>query len=391
MQFHLTPEQLVWQLEVRNFLKEVVTPELLKEVEEHEDKTAGPLEREYYKRIAEKGWKAMNWSKEYGGLGRTAVEQFIFNEEFMYAKAPYPLGGEVSIIAPSIMKYGTEENKQNWLPKIMEGELSTALSYSEPNAGTDLASLQTSAVLDGDEWVINGQKTWNTVGHRVSHQWAAVRTDPSAPKHKGISIIIIPNNAPGVTLVKQTTWGNHTTNEVFFDNVRVPMENLIGNVNQGWLILTGALDHERIVMGSSGQIRRIFDDLVKHCKHIVVDGELLINRPDVRSKLAELYMDLEVARLFGFRGASMIDQGKDCSAEASMMKVYATELRTKIADYGMQIVGMYGQLNKEDELAPLVGALEHQYRLAPFHRFGGGTNEVQRNIVAQRGLRLPRR
>jgi alkylation response protein AidB-like acyl-CoA dehydrogenase len=333
----------------------------------------------------------MNWSKEYGGLGRTAVEQFIFNEEFMYANAPYPLGGEVSIAAPSIMKYGTEENKQNWLPKIMAGAISTALSYSEPNAGTDLASLQTSAVLDGDEWVINGQKTWNTIGHRVSHQWAAVRTDPSAPKHKGISIIIIPNDALGVTLVKQTTWGNHTTNEVFFDNVRVPKENLIGNVNQGWIILTGALDHERIVMGSSGQIRRIYDDLVKHCRHIVVDGELLINRPDVRSKLAELYMDLEVARLFGFRGASMIDDGKDCSAEASMMKVYATELRTKIADFGMQIVGMYGQLNKHDELAPLLGALEHQYHLAPFHRFGGGTNEVQRNIVAQRGLRLPRR
>ncbi|MFB3168545.1 acyl-CoA dehydrogenase family protein [Neobacillus sp. 179-C4.2 HS] len=391
MQFHLTPEQLAWQQEVRNFLKEVVTPELLKEVEEHEDKAAGPLEREYYKRIAEKGWKAMNWSKEYGGLERTAVEQFIFNEEFMYAKAPYPLGGEVSITAPSIMKYGTEENKKIWLPKIMEGEVTTALSYSEPNAGTDLASLQTSAVQDGDEWVINGQKTWNTIGHRVSHQWAAVRTDPSAPKHKGISIIIIPNDAPGVTLVKQHTWGNHTTNEVFFDNVRVPKENLIGNVNQGWMILTGALDHERIVMGSSGQIRRIFDDLVKHCRHTVVDGELLINRPDVRSKLAELYTDLEVARLFGFRGASMIDQGKDCSSEASMMKVYATELRTKIADFGMQIVGMYGQLNKHDELAPLLGALEHQYRLAPFHRFGGGTNEVQRNIVAQRGLRLPRR
>lgn len=391
MNFQLTDKQLEWKQEVKEFIKEIVTPELLAEVEENEDRMPGKLEKEYKRKIAEKGWTAINWPIEYGGLGLTAVEKFIFNEEFRYAGAPYPLGAAASIVAPSLFKYGTEENKAHWLPQIIAGEVDFALSYSEPNAGTDLASLQTTAFLDGDEWVVNGQKTWNTVGHRVSHQWAAVRTDLEAAKHKGISVMIIPNDAPGVTLVKQTTWGEHTTNEVFFDNVRIPQNHLIGPLNQGWRILTSALDDERVMMGSSAQLRRTFDDLIKYCKRTVRDGELLISRPEIRMQLAELHMDLEVALLFGYRGATMIDSGKEVSSQASMMKVFSTELFTKLADYGLQITEMYGQLNKEDSDAPLFGRLEHLYRLAPFHRFGGGTNEVQRNIIAQRGLALPRK
>jgi 3-oxocholest-4-en-26-oyl-CoA dehydrogenase alpha subunit len=391
MRFQLTEGQLAWQLEIRNFLKEVITPEFLQEVEEHEDKAAGPLEQEYKRKIVEKGWAAMSWPKEYGGLGLSAVEKFIFFEEFRYAGAPHPFGAAVSIVAPALFKYGTEDNRRDWLAPIINGEIDFALGYSEPNAGTDLASLQTKAVLDGDDWIVNGQKTWNTFGHRVSHQWTAVRTDPEAPKHKGISVIIIPNDAPGVTLVEQHTWGEHTTNEVFFENVRVPRNHLIGELNLGWRILTSALDSERIVMGSSATLRRTFDELVKFCKHTVSDGELIIYRPEVRSRLAELHIDLEVALLFGYRGATMMDSGKEASAEASMMKVFATELITKVADYGLQITEMYGQLNKHDKSAPLLGQLEHLYRLAPFHRFGGGTNEVQRNIIAQRGLGLPRK
>ncbi|MEH7098079.1 acyl-CoA dehydrogenase family protein [Neobacillus vireti] len=391
MRFQLTEEQLTWQQEIREFLREIITPELLHEVEENEDKPTGPLEREYRRRLVEKGWAAINWPKEMGGLGLTAIEKFIFHEEFVYAKAPHPTGAALSIVAPAIFMFGTEENKKEWLPKIMAGEADFALGYSEPNAGTDLAGLQTTAVLDGDEWVINGQKTWNTLGHKVTHQWVAVRTDPALPKHKGISVIIIPNHAPGVTLVKQRTWGNHTTNDVFFENVRVPKNNLIGEANQGWRILTGALDSERVLMGGSAELRRVYDDLVNFCKHTIIDGQLLITRPDVKNKLAELHVDLEIAKLFGYRGASLLDSGREISSEASMMKVFATELYTKVADYGMQIVNMYGQLNKEDESAPLAGELEHLYRLAPFHRFGGGTNEVQRNIIAQRGLGLPRK
>lgn len=391
LEFHLTKEQLAWKQEVRNFLKEVITPELLAEVERNKRGKDGPLERNYRKQISEKGWYSMHWPKEYGGLEMSAMDYLIFNEEVAYMGAPFISNIGPSIVAPSLFKFGSEENKRKWLPPIKNNEFDFALGYSEPNSGTDLASLQTSAVLDGEEWVINGQKVWNSFGHRSTHQWLAVRTDPSAPKHRGISMMIVPMDAPGVTIVEQKTWGGHRTNEIFFDNVRVPKDNLIGEVNRGWLILTTALDHERVVMGSSGRTQRNFEDLVKFCKHTVIDGELLINKPEIRMKLAELKVELEVARLFGYRAASMIDLGKDISSEASMMKVFATELRTKVSDYGMQILGLYGQLNKDDDLAPLQGELEQQYRLAPFHRFGGGTNEVQRNIVAQRGLGLPRR
>lgn len=387
----LTEQQQAWQQEVRRFLQEAITPELLREVEEREDQAPGPLEREYKRKIAENRWVGLNWPKELGGLGLSTVEQWIFYEEFGYALAPHPFGAAVSIVAPTIFRFGTEQNKKDWLPPIVNGEIDFALGYSEPNAGTDLASLQTRAWLEGDQWVIQGQKTWNTFGHRVSHQWVAVRTDPEAAKHKGISIIIVPNNAPGVTLVKQKTWGDHTTNDVFFDSVRVPKNHLIGEVNQGWAIITYALNLERVAMGNTGILRRTFDDLVKLCKHTVLDGQRLIDRRDVLHKLAMLRVDLEVALLFGYRGARLVDEGRDVSAEASMMKVFVTELYTKVADYGLQIVEMFGQLNKQDEMAALAGSLEHLYRLAPFHRFGGGTNEVQRNIIAQRGLGLPRK
>lgn len=391
MLFQLTSEQLKWKQEVCAFLDELITPEFLQELREHEDKDLGPLERNYRKEIAKRGWNRINWTKEQGGLELTEMEKLILNEEFLYAGAPLANGVASSIVAPAIFRFGTDENKEDWLPRIKNNEVEFGLGYSEPNAGTDLASLTTKAILDGDEWVINGQKTWNTFGHRVSHQWLAVRTDSNLPKHKGISMFIVPNDAPGVTMVAQRTWGEHTTNEVFFDNVRVPKRNLIGQLNQGWTILTNALDHERVMMGETAVPRRAYHDIVQYCQNTVIDGELLFNKPEVRTRLAELEMDLEIGLLFCYRGASMLDAGHDISAEASMMKVFGTELYTKVADYGLQIFEMYGQLNRDDAMAPVRGTVEHLYRLAPFHRFGGGTNEVQRNIVAQRGLGLPRK
>lgn len=393
MRFHFTQEQLDWQQEVRDFLENAVTPELLEEVNKNKHKGPGPLEKEYQKKFSDKGWFAMNWPKEYGGLDKTAMDYFIFTEEIAAAGAPSPsfLSVGPSIVAPALFKYGTEEDREKWLPPIMKNEIDFGLGYSEPDAGTDLANLKTEAVLDGDEWVINGQKVWNTHAHFVPHQWLAVRTDNEVPKHKGISMMIVPNDAPGVTIVEQQTWGEHRTNEIFYDNVRVPKDHLIGEVNQGWEILTTALDYERVLIGGSAGMLRIYNDLIKFCRHTVIDGKLLIDRFDIRRKLAELKVDLEVAKLFGFWGASMIDSGKTMSSEASIIKIHATELVAKLADYGMQIMDLYGQLSKEDDLAPLKGRIEHRYRLAPFGRFGGGTNEVQRNIIAQRGLGLPRK
>ena len=389
MDFHLTPEQEAWREEVRGFLRENFTPELEQELWETGGIKRGPREMEFRRKVAEQGWFGLNWPKAYGGLEKTAVEQFILIEEFDYVGAP-PLDLTVTSIGPTIIRFGTEDNKRTWLPKIISGEVEFALGYSEPNAGTDLASLQTRAVLDGDEWVINGQKIWNSGAHVCTHEWLAVRTDPEAVKHRGISVIIVPIDAPGVHYEPLWTWGDVRTNQTFFDNVRVPKENLIGEQNMGWYYIASALDFERVAIGAAGHTQRLFDDFVAFCKRTVIDGQVLAEKPEVKQKLAELAMDVEVARLLSLRTASMIDAGEIPNKEASMQKIFSSELRTKIADLAMQIVGLYGQLDSADEWAPLRGSIERTYRGAPPGRFAGGTNEIQRNIIAQRGLGLPR-
>lgn len=389
MNFRLTKQQLAWQQEVRSFIKENVTPELLAEVKETDDKQAGPLEKVFLQKVIEKGWHGLNWPKEYGGLNKGAVDKLIFMEEMRYHHAPDQEIKFMEYAANAIIKKGTEENKKLWLPKFINGEIIPSMSYSESGAGTDLASLRTRAELDGDEWVINGHKIWNTRGHRATHQWVAARTDPNAPKHKGISVFVVPMNTPGISVVEIKTW-DHRVNEVFYENVRIPKSSLIGEVNSGWNIITSALNTERFTIGIGSHIWRLFDELVDYCNRTTRDGELLIQRPEVRLRLATLKMEIEIARLLTYRAASMLDAGKDVSAIASMSKVYTTELSTKVVDYGMQIFELYGQLNDYEE-DPLYKMIAQYYRAVPLRRFGGGTNEVMRNIVAQRGLMLPRK
>ncbi|MBE3556733.1 MAG: acyl-CoA dehydrogenase family protein [Firmicutes bacterium] len=389
MQFSLTPQQEAWREEVEAFLRENMTEELRQELWESGGIRRGPHEKAFRKKVAERGWNGLNWPRAYGGLEKSAIEQLILIDAFERAGAPM-LDLTVTSLGPTIIRFGTEENKRKWLPPIIRGEVDFTLGYSEPNAGTDLANLQTRAVLEGEEWVINGQKIWNSEAHLTTHEWLAVRTDPDAPPHRGISVIIVPINAPGVTVNPLWTWGDVRTNLTFFENVRVPKENLIGEANQGWYYIMAALDFERVALGSTGSLRRLLDDLTAFCKETVLDGAVLAQRPEVQLKLAELEMDLEIGSLFGLRTASLIDAGKVPNAEASMQKVFTTELRTKLADWGMQILDMYGQLNKRDRWAPLRGRVEETYRQAPFLRFGGGTNEIQRNIIAQRGFGLPR-
>jgi 3-oxocholest-4-en-26-oyl-CoA dehydrogenase alpha subunit len=391
MNFNLTDQQKDWQKEVRAFLNENVTRELQEELREHEDKEMGPLEIAFKKKCAARGWNRLNWPIEEGGLNLTEMEKFILNEEFLYAGAPMVNDTASSIVAPSLFKYGTEANKNLFLGPILKGEMTFALGYSEPEAGSDLASLKTTATLDGDEWIINGQKTWNTYGHRTTHQWLAARTGDEHSRHRGISLFIVPNDAEGLSMTRQYTWGDHTTNEVFLENVRVPKDYLIGEVNKGWIILTGALDFERIMMGEVAVPRRAFDDALQYASITTLDGELLLNRPDVMEQLIDLEIELEIGQLFGYQAASKLDEGGDLSSDASMMKVFATELYTKSSHLATTIMESFGVLNWKDKEAPFGGANEQLYRLAPFHRFGGGTNEVQRNIVAQRGLGLPRK
>src|SRR5207247_250652 len=242
-------------------LQKAVTPALVAEMRQAGNEGDGRLARAFHRKMFERGWWAIGWPKEFGGLGKSAVEQYIFIDEMMAAGAP-AMRLAVSSVAPTILRVGSEEQKARWLPPILKGEIDFAVAYSEPDAGTDLASLKTRAVLDGDQWVVNGQKIWNTGAHTASHNWVAVRTEPEAPKHKGISMMIVPMDRAGITVQPLWTWSGIRTNAVFFEDVRVPRDHLVGERGMGFYYAMMALDFERIMIGSVGMIRRMLDELI---------------------------------------------------------------------------------------------------------------------------------
>jgi alkylation response protein AidB-like acyl-CoA dehydrogenase len=293
------------------------------------------------------------------------------------------------MIAPAIMRFGTDEQRKYYAPKIWSGEITCALGYSEPDAGTDLASLKTRAVRDGDDYVINGQKIWTSGAHMSSHVWLATRTDPEAPKHRGISVFIVPLTTPGITIRPIWVMSGARTNEVFYENVRVPKSALIGEENRGWYIIANALDHERVTVGIDD-----FIDLIQMWDGFMAYVEA--TRPDVlsdqvaRRRLAELKLDLHAHRGLLLSNASIVATGETPTMEASMVKIWGSELRHRLTDTMTDLLGRSGLLNYESADDPIVGRIEQQYRYAPVVRFAGGTNEVQRNIIAQRGLGLPR-
>lgn len=389
MDFRLDPQQRAWRDEVRAFLAENVTPALRQEMREHHlDKPDGEVEA-FRRKVGEKGWYGLNWPVEYGGLGLSAVYQHILVTEFEYAGAPAP-ELTVTSVAPTIIRYGTEQNKREFLPPIARGELRCALGFSEPDAGTDLASLKTRAVLDGDTWVINGSKIWNSMAQRATHEWLCVRTDPDAPKHKGLSVIMVPIDAPGVEIRPIYTWSGYRTNEVFFTDVRVAATNLIGEVNQGWQYITGSLNLERAALTNAGDLRRAVDELIAMAGSPLPDGRRPADDPVIRARIAELDADVEVATLMGLEASSLLDSGIIPAVEVSVEKVFSSELRQRIADVGMRVAGMFGALDGESPHAVADGRFERLYRHAPLLRFGAGTNEVLRDVIAQRGHAMPR-
>ncbi|MBW2231674.1 MAG: acyl-CoA dehydrogenase family protein [Deltaproteobacteria bacterium] len=386
MEFRWEPEYEAFRIELSAFIQERRTPELLREYAETYG-GGGELIRRFHEEIDERGWMKMCWPTEYGGEGRSMLYQYLFVEEMEYWGMPY---GNLTFtsIAPSILAWGNEDQKKEYLPGIFRGELVFALGYSEPNAGTDLASLRTRAERDGDEWVINGQKIWTSLADVSTHIWLAVRTDPDARKHAGISIIIVPTDTPGVTIRPlYTMYGGHT-NETFYDDVRVPVHNVVGEVNRGWPIIMHALNHERVGLAATGGIARIYDQLVEYLR---AERPERLEDPVVRRRLAELQLEIREHRVLALQNAWIISQGRTPIAEASMAKISATELRTRLASAAMDILGRYGGLSAESgEHAPFGGRAEWSFRLSPIFRFGGGTNEVMRDIVAAAGLGLAR-
>ena len=390
MRYEFTPEQLQWRDEVRAFLRRHVSEALRAELRQAGNEGEGPLAHAFHQTLFEKGWWGVGWPREYGGLGKSAVEQFIFIEEMELAGAP-GMRLTITSVAPTILRVGTEAQKAQWLPPMLRGELEFAVAYSEADAGTDLSNLKTRAVLDGDEWVINGQKLWNTGAHTATHNWVAVRTEPDRPKHQGFSMMIVPMDCPGITVQPLWTMSNIRTNAVFFDNVRVPSDYLVGERGMGFYYAMMALDFERIQLGSVGLLERLLGELKAFVRRTRRDGQPLGQIAWVRRAMADLEMRVEVGRLLGLLNAWLIDQGVVPTKEGSMSKVYVTELNAHFANLGIEILGLAGQLAPTDRAAPLHGRLQWLYTIAPLQRFGGGTNEVQRLIIAQRGLGLPRK
>jgi 3-oxocholest-4-en-26-oyl-CoA dehydrogenase alpha subunit len=337
-----------------------------------------------------RGWLRISWPAELGGEGRSPWYQFLLALELGYHDVEYGRGGTASMIGPALMKFGTKEQRADLVPKIWNGEITCALGYSEPDAGSDLAALRTRAVRDGDEYVINGSKIWSSNAHRTTHVWLACRTDPDVPKHRGISIFILPLDTPGITIRPIWVMSGHRTNEVFYDDVRIPASALVGEENRGWYIMANALDHERATIGVNNYIDlvRTFEESMTYLREQRPD---LLEDPQARLRLAEIKLDIHALRALLYACSGKIARGEAPSKEASMGKVWATELRYRMSSALMDMLGRSGvQAKGSAEPAAVGGRIEQMFRHAAQARFTGGANELQKTIIAERGLGLPR-
>jgi alkylation response protein AidB-like acyl-CoA dehydrogenase len=317
--------------------------------------------------------------------------QVIYNEEMSYHRAPTQLGVGPDRVGPTIILYGTDEQKKQHLPGIAGAETVWCQGFSEPGSGSDLASLQTRAVADGDYFVINGQKIWTSLAHKADWCILLARTDPDAPKHKGISYFLLDMKTPGIEVRPLYDLTNrHTFNELFFENVRIPRDCLVGELNRGWYIAAATLDFERSGINRVVAGIRIYEELVGYAEHTPMNGRRLIDHGGVRHRLAELAIEFQAGRLLSYRVASMQARGQIPNAESSMSKLYGSELQQRLAGAGMQIMGMAGQLAPGSEWAPLAGRLEQYYLFASALTVAAGTSEIMRGIIAGRGLGLPR-
>ena len=382
MQLELTAEQRDLQSVLREYFENLVA-----EVE------ALALEESsythYIRRMGADGWLGIGWPVEYGGQARGPIDQMIFVEESHWAGVPLPLL-TLNSVGPTLMALGTLEQKQRILPGILRGEVHFSIGYTEPSAGTDLASLQTRAVRDGDEYVINGQKIYTSAIQYADYVWLAARTDPDVAKHKGLSVFIVPVDSPGFSWVPLATIAGDITSSTFYEDVRVPAENLVGAENQGWKLITNQLNHERVaICPASGLLRSLTEVRRWAQEHQLRDGRRLIDHEWVQVALAKVHAKVEVLKLFNWKVAWAADKGLN-PADASATKVYGTELALEVYRQLLEVVGQAGYLVEGSPGAVLRGRLERQSRTQTIFTFGGGTNEIQRDIIAMIGLGMPR-
>jgi alkylation response protein AidB-like acyl-CoA dehydrogenase len=388
MEIGYTEEQEALRDQLREYYANLLTPEV--EAQLAESHAIGPNMRRVVKQMAKDGWLGIGWPTEYGGQGRSALEQYIFFDESMRAGAPVPML-TINTVGPTIMDFGTPEQKEFFLPKILAGEIHFCIGYTEPESGTDLASLQTRAVRDGDEYVINGQKIYTSLAGDADYIWLATRTDPEVAKHKGISMFIVPMDTPGIKVVPMSLLGDHNINYTFYEDVRVPAGNLVGGENNGWSLITNQLNHERVTLCSSGIIERALSDVREWAQNTkLADGRRVIDQEWVQVHLARVYARLEFLKLINWKVAWTATQGHLDVADASTTKVFGTEFYMEAFKLMMEVVGQAGYLTRGSPEAILAGRLESYARSMVILTFGGGTNEIQRDLIAIFGLGLPR-
>lgn len=388
MRLELTPEQQSLRKELRAYFEAMMTPEVEEEMSRHE--MGGPLSKKLARRMGADGWLGIGWPKEYGGQDRSPLEQLIFFDEAARAGAPVPLL-TINTVGPTIMRFGTDEQRQRFLPGILNGDLAFAIGYTEPGSGTDLASLRTQAVRDGDEYVINGQKVFTSLADQSDYVWLAVRTDNDVPKHKGLSIIIVPTSDPGFSLSPIRIVGGGKTNATFYDNVRVPVANRVGGENEGWKLMTTQLNHERVALCNAGTVYRHLENVRRWAAETTLaDGTRVIDHEWVQLSLARVTARTEFLRLMNWKVAWGLSQGGLTPGDASATKVFGTELFCESYRLLLDVMGQAGYLKRGTPGALLQGRLERSYSGTLILTFGGGTNEVQRDIIAMTALGMPR-
>jgi alkylation response protein AidB-like acyl-CoA dehydrogenase len=387
MRLDYTSAQTALKQQLRGYFAELMTPELEEEISTLE--SGGPLARRALARMGKDGWLGIGWPKEYGGQGRPAIEQFIFFDEVQRAGFPIPLL-TLNTVGPTLMRHGTDRQRELFLPKILRGELQFSIGYTEPGAGTDLAALQTRAVRDGDNYIVNGHKTFTSMADQTDFVWLACRTDAAA-RHKGISILIVDTKTPGITMQPIHTLGDNRTFAVFYEDVRVPVDMLVGAENSGWKLITTQLNYERISLFTAGIIERFLDETLAWAKQTRRhDGARVIDLPWVQAHLANVRAGTDLLRLFNWRQCWNVDRGDLPAHEASSVKVFGSEFYVESTRLMMEVFGAASNLQRGSPGAVLRGRLERYHRSTLVLTFGGGANEIQRDIIATTGLGLPR-
>jgi alkylation response protein AidB-like acyl-CoA dehydrogenase len=393
MDFGFSEEEHRFRKEVRQFLLKELPPGWSKRIvfptaDAPARDEIWALRKRLAPMLAEKGWLTMSWPKEYGGKGASHIMSLIFEEEMVYHGAPARDSLGIGMLGPTLILFGTEEQKSTHLKPMARGEIFWCEGFSEPEAGSDLASIRTRAIEDGNYFVINGQKVWTTGAHRADWCFFIARTDPDVPKHKGISFFLVEMKTPGITVKPIIDLGGtQEINEVFFDNVRVPKENLVGGQNQGWAVAIALLNFERSWIEPIAVCKRLLEEIVEY---VGTNKKELLKNPVIRQRLSQIALEIEISRLLSYRVAWLEDKGIDTTYQASMSNIYARNLLEHTSSNALKLLGLYGQLKEGSRWAPLNGVILHRYLDAIGLRFATGTNEIQKNIIALRGLGLPK-